>query len=242
MLSKIARAFFLAISILAIYIWATTPSLNIYNLQLTGALILLYFVSKFFFRGVKPSFYLETVVLTSITLLLVFSTGGTGSPIFFVLDFLLFAVALLLAPFHAVVASAVLVGIFFWESYPNISSLTIINGLSLVLITPLAIIFSKTYLKNLESEGKISVLQEAIKDEHVDNLLWISTTAKPSIATVLNATTDLVIFFNSKGQELKIPNALIEKIKTIQRDLIALYSSTNILEKSIEDASDKMEL
>ena len=103
-------------------------------------------------------------------------------------------------------------------------------------------VFSKTYLQNLASEGKITFLKEAIKDEQTDSLLWISTTAKPSLATVLNSVTDIVVFFNSKGQSLQIPINLINKLKTVQSDLISLYSSTGTLEKSIEDSSDKMKL
>ena len=118
----------------------------------------------------------------------------------------------------------------------------IIDLLSLILITPLAMIFSKTYLSNLESEGKITVLKEAIKDEQVDSLLWISTTAKPSLAGVLNSLTDVVIYFNTKGQALLVPKNLIEKLKKIQNDLISLYASTGTLEKSIEESSDKMKL
>lgn len=39
-----------------------------------------------------------------------------------------------------------------------------------------------------------------------------------------------------------VPKALLEKLKTVQRDLISLYTSTGTLEKSIEESSDKMEL
>jgi hypothetical protein len=118
----------------------------------------------------------------------------------------------------------------------------IINLLSLVLITPLAIVFSKNYLQNLQSQGKITLLKEAIKDEQTDSLLWISTTAKPSLATVLNSLTDIVMYLNSKGQTSLLPKQFIDKIKTIQKDLISLYASTGTLEKSIEESSDKMEL
>ena len=109
-------------------------------------------------------------------------------------------------------------------------------------MTPLAIIFSKSYLKYLQSEGKILLLQEAIKDEQTDSLLWIATTAKPSLATTLNSLTDIVIYLNSKGKNFIVPQQLLEKLKTIQKDLISLYASTGSLEKSIEDSSDKMEL
>lgn len=236
------RILLLSFTIIAVFAWTLSPVLNSYNLQLTGALIILYFASKLLFRRVLQSFFFATIVLISIVLLLIFSSGGIASPIFFVLDFLLFAIALLLAPYQAAVASFLLVTIFLWQNFQNLTSPMIINLLSLILITPLAIIFSKTYLQNLQAEGKITLLKEAIKDEQTDNLLWIATTAKPSLATVLNSLTDIIIYLNSKSQSLLIPKLLLEKLKTIQKDLISLYSSTGTLEKSIEESSDKMKL
>ena len=108
-------------------------------------------------------------------------------------------------------------------------------------MTPVAIIFSNNYLENLKSQGRIQVLEEAIKEEEADSLLWISKT-KPSIASVLNSTTDLVMYFNSKGRELLLPDPILVKLKAIQTDLITLYTSTSSLEKVIESESDKIKL
>lgn len=226
------RAVILSLVIISIFAWTWSPLLNPYNLQLTGALILLYFASKYAFRSVT------TLILISLTLLLVFSTGGVHSPLFFTLDFLLFAIALLLAPYQAIVASAVLVLLFLWQNYQSLTSPTIINLLSLILITPLAIVFSKNYLQNLHSAGKIAILQETIRDEQTDSLLWITTAAKPSLATILTSLTDIIIYLNTKGQTILFPASLTEKLKTIQKDLISLYASTGTLEESIEDSND----
>jgi hypothetical protein len=242
MSSKVIRTLLLSLSIVLVFLWTSVPNLSKYNLQLTGALILLYFASKILFREHIRSLFLATIILVSVALLLIFSTGGISSPIFFVLDFLIFAIALLLAPNQAAITSTLLVIIFVWQNYSGLSSAMIIDLLSLILITPLAMIFSKTYLSNLESDGKITVLKEAIKDEQTDSLLWISTTAKPSLANVLNSLTDVVIYFNTRGQALLVPKNLIEKLKKIQADLISLYASTGTLEKSIEESSDKMKL
>jgi hypothetical protein len=141
-----------------------------------------------------------------------------------------------------VVASVVLVSVFLFQNYQDLTTPMIINLLSLTLITPLAIVFSKSYLQNLQSQGKISLLKEAIKDEQTDSLLWITTTARPSLATVLNSLTDMVIYLNAKGQALLVPKQFVEKLRTIQKDLVSLYASAGTLEKSIEESSDKMEL
>ncbi len=240
--TKHLRTLLLSLTIIVLFVWTSSPVLSLYNLQLTGGLVLLYFASRFLFRSVKQSFFIATIVLISIVLLLIFSSGGISSPLFFILDFLLFAIALLLAPNQAALASILLISIFLWQNISSLSTPMIINLLSLGLITPLAVVFSKSYLANLRSQGKIYLLQEAIKDEQSDSLLWISTTAKPSLASVLNSLTDIVIYLNSKGQAILIPRPLLEKLKIIQKDLISLYASTGTLEKSIEDSSDKMEL
>ncbi|HSV94691.1 MAG TPA: hypothetical protein VLH94_01780 [Spirochaetia bacterium] len=242
MATKFVNTLLLIITIVSVFAWNQSPILKNYNLQLTGALILLYFVSKLIFRRVTQPSFVATLVLVSISLLLIFSSGGISSPIFFVLYFLLFAIALLLSPSQAAIASTTLVIILFWQNYQDLTSLVIIDLLTLILITPLAIIFSNNYLKYLQSEGKIYLLKEAIKDEEVESLLWISTTAKPSIASVLNSISDIVIYLNTKTQSPLFPKSLLEKLKTIQKDLISLYSSTGTFQKSIEDKSDKIEL
>lgn len=234
---------FLITSIIAIWVWSNTPSLNIYNLQLTGALTLLYFAFKKFSRPVNHKKFdvSSTVILNSICLLLIFSTGGVLSPLFFLLDFLLITIALLLEPRQALVSSLLLASLFLWQNQNTLNTEKIINIVSLLLMTPVAIIFSNNYLENLKSQGRIQVLEEAIKEEEADSLLWISKT-KPSIASVLNSTTDLVMYFNSKGRELLLPDPILVKLRAIQTDLVTLYTSTSSLEKTIESESDKVKL
>lgn len=241
---SLKHASFLIVSIFTIWFWSATPSLSIYNLQLTGVFVLLYFVSKMFSRPTNHKGFdiASTVILNSICLLLIFSTGGVTSPLFFLLDFLLITLALLFEPAQAVVASVLLSSLFFWDNHHNLTTEKIINIISPLLMTPVAIIFSKNYLEILKSRGRIQVLEETIKEEETESLLWISTQAKPSLASVLNATTDLVMYFNSKGRDLLLPRGLVEKLKAIQNDLVVLYSSTTSLQESIEEKSDKIKL
>ena len=103
---------------------------------------------------------------------------------------------------------------------------------------PLAVSFSKNYLSNLQSKGKIVLLEESLKKDETDSLLWISTQAKPTINSIINATTDLVIYLNSTRHNLSIPKGLLDKIKSIQSDLLTLYSSAEELQDSIEEVSD----
>ncbi len=223
----------LAISIILTWLWTLTPILNLYNLQLTGVLTLVYFTFKNHFR------FPSVLILNTICLLLIFSTGGLSSPLFFLLDLLLIALALLFEPKQAVIASFLIVSLFLIQNYSTLDTSKIINLLSLILMTPVAVIFSKNYLENLQNQGRIQFLEEVVQEEEDESLLWISKT-KPSIASVLNSTTDLLMYFNSKGRELLIATPVLEKLKSIQSDLIALYTSTSSLEKTLEAESDKV--
>lgn len=235
---------YLSLSIVIIWFWSNSSSLNIYNLQLTGALTLLYFVSKRFSRPTNHhgADIGSTVILNAICLLLIFSTGGVVSPLFFLLDFLLITLALLFEPSQAAVASVLLASLFFWQSRDSLSTEKIVNIISLLLMAPVAIVFSKTYLENLRNQGRIQFLEEEIKEEESESLLWISNQAKPSLASVLNSTTDIIMYFNSKGHDLLLPAALLTKLKAIQGDLITLYSSTTTLQESITESADKNKL
>lgn len=231
----------LIISTLLPWYWITNPDLSYYTLQLAGGIVILYTVIKFFSRRSNPknSFDLLTLILiNSLTQLLILSTGGISSPFFFLLTLLLFVIALIFEPFQATVISVSTVTLFLIQSYPNLSLGLITNSLALITMTPLAIIFSKSYLSNLESKGKIKILEKQLEKEETDSLLWITTSAKPSITTVFNSISDIIIYLNSTRHDLAIPKSLIEKIKHIQSDLLTLYTSADELKHTLESKPD----
>ena len=167
---------YLTLSIILTWLWSTNSSLAVYNLQLTGALTLVYFAFKFISRptGQKNINFPSTIILNTICLLLVFSTGGIISPLFFLLDLLFFALALLFEPIQAAVASVLIVLLFVWQNYSSLDTTKIVNLLSLMLMTPIAVIFSKNYLDILASKGKIKILEAALHETETESLLWIS--------------------------------------------------------------------
>jgi len=236
----VIHTIYLILSIVLVWLWSSHPTLSLYSLQLTGALTLFYFAFKFLLRSTnrKNADFPSTIILNTICLLLIFSTGGLNSPLFFLLDLLFFALALLFEPVQAAVASLSIVGIFLFQNYTNLDTNKIINLFSLVLMTPIAVIFSRNYLEVMETKGKIQILQAALHEKETESLLWIERKAKPSMASVLNSITDLVMYFNSKGKELPLPTAIIDKLKSIQDDMLTLYSSTATLKKTIEEEPD----
>lgn len=237
---QLIHSLIIGLAISFTFLWSTSSTLSHYNLQLTGALIILYFIFRIFLTSKTSSAtpLPTTIALTMITLLLLFSTGGVTSNLFFLLDFLLFALALLFEPIQAAVTTTLLIVLFLWQNYTHLTTLDIINISSLAAMTPLAIVFSRVYLKYLESAGKIKVLKEALIEEETESLLWVSRTAKPSVASVLNSVSDIVIYLNTIKNDH--PSALGDKLRSIQSDLITLYSSTGELESIFKSTSDKI--
>ncbi len=229
------------ISSLVPFIWIQNSSTAPYTLQLCGALVMLYIV----FRKILGKTYHENtqsvltiLTLNSITQLLIISTGGATSPLFFLYYFLIFAFSLVYESFQGLTLSLITVSLFWFYYHQNLSPQLVANLFSLLLIFPLSQSFSTSLLKNLESKGKIKLLEKTIEREETDSLLWINTEAKPTLNSVIDRVTDLIIFLKSTRSDLRVPKNFFEKIKSIQADLLTLYSSSENLEEVIKEESD----
>ena len=217
------------------YLWTKNPTLGYYNLQITGLIIIFYFIARFLLKKYRTvTLLLDAMAFTSLTLLLILATGNTHSPVFFLLYFLLFAISLLFEPLQSILVTISLMIIFLIEGRASLDSASIINLTTLILITPLAIILGKKYLETLENLGKIQILKKLISKEETDSLLWISTQAKPSLTSIINSFGDLLVYFNTVGTKM-LPNNLLEKLKQMHADLTLLYKSTDMLQGAISE-------
>ena len=97
------------------FLWSQSSITSNYTLQLCGALIILYTALRKFLphtnNNVDPNI-LTILTANSITQLLVFSTGGTSSPLFFLYYFLIFAFAMIYEGYQAVTISLITVAIY----------------------------------------------------------------------------------------------------------------------------------
>ena len=111
-LTLIAHTSLITLSVGLIYSWTANPHLSTYNLQLAGVLAIIYFFSRFL--KLKPKYLSLTTITTflSLILLMIFSTGSLDSPFFFLLDILLFALALFFEPAQALITSFILTLVF----------------------------------------------------------------------------------------------------------------------------------
>lgn len=223
---------FLILSLGLTYFWTRNPSLSAFNLQATGLLILFYFITRLITgqkRGAGNS--LDAIIFTTITFLIVTTTGGVHSPVFFLLYFLLFALSLLFEPVQAIILSLLLIALFGYDLSLNFDNLALINLTTLFLTTPIAVIFGRKYLQTLEDLGRIKQLNQVISEEETDTLLWLSTKAKPTLISLLDTTSQII-------SSNLLPGRLQDRLKQLHHDLISLHQSAQDLEKDIDEKAD----
>lgn len=225
---------FLIAAVVLVFVWTNLPGLSLYTIQLIALFVIAYFINQFYMRRKKQAFSrinltLDAIVFTMVVLLLVASTGGLTSPLFFLVYFLMFGLALLFEP--AITLSLALAIVLFFLLKPTKESLLTeaLQLLSLLLITPLALFFGKQYLKVLEEEEKIKILQEEseimeeqIGQEETDVLMWASLELKKGLIEILHQTSDLLsdiahLTLSQKEKLSKIRQTASELLKTGQK-------------------------
>ncbi len=228
MLKFLLHSLFLLTAVVLAFFWTSSPGLSVYTLQLVAVFILLFFVNQFFTRkrGRRENLTIDGVIFTLIVMLLVYSTGGLTSPLFFLVYFLMFGLALLFEPLITFLLAAAMV-LFFLITPNKQEPLTeALQLFSLLLITPLALFFGSQYLKLLESEEKIKILkeegkimEEQIKKEETDVLLWASLNLKTGLSEILDQVSELLadlahLSVSQKERLLKIRARALELLKT----------------------------
>ena len=227
------HAFCLVLTILLIWFWTNNIVLSAYSLQLTGLLVVFYFVGRFFLAKDNKEIILDVIIFTAILLLVLSSTGGLGSPFFFLVYFLLFSVALLFDP-PTTLTLTLAITLFFANSLTSTHSA--LQLLSLIFISPLAIFFGKQYLRLLEAQEKIKILLKKSKEqssisnqlstdianEETNVLFWLSLNCKNSLLQIIHQTTELLtdlshLTFTQKERLQKIHEAAKELLKSGER-------------------------
>src|ERR1035437_6293735 len=158
------QALVLVLSFVFVFVWKETPLVN-YTVALSGVLIVGYILlsarkkGKGFINmggeGPWGIFFLNTVIL-----LLIFSTGGIDSVLFFLLYFLAFGIAFVFEPMLIFVFVLGVILVFVPDV---IKGDLLVNSLklgSLLLISPLACFFGSQYRKSDQQEEAVEALEE----------------------------------------------------------------------------------
>jgi len=225
---------FLLSAILLTFVWTANPILSGFTLQLVAILIILYFLNRFWQKErFQATLAIDGLIFTIVSLLLVAETGGLDSPLFFILYILLFGLALLYEPLITLLFSLTL-AFFFYPQIENLANLIQIIGL--LLIMPMALFFGRQYLKLLEEEQKIKILEtkkQALEKEvslqERNTLLWLNLNFKDNLSKILDTTANMLADLSHLTQGQR------EGLKEIRQSAKRLLKLGEKLEGEIED-------
>ena len=222
------HSLFLISAVVLAFFWTSNPFLSIYTLQLTAVFILLFFLNQFLarHRRGKINLTIDAVVFTMVVMLLVTSTGGLTSPLFFLIYFLMFGLALFFEPLITLTLTAAMILFFIFTPTKQNTAEEALQLFSLLLVTPLALFFGKQYLQVLRDEEKIKILeeeekiaQEQIKTEETNVLLWATLELKRGLMTILDEVSHLLgdvshLTVSQKERLLKIRERALHLLET----------------------------
>jgi len=222
------HSLFLIAAVVLAFFWISHPLLSTYTLQLIAVFVLLFFLNQFLarHRWGKINLTIDAVVFTMVVMLLVSSTGGLTSPLFFLIYFLMFGLALLFEPLITLSLAAAMILFFLFTPTKQEPLTEALQLFSLLLITPLALFFGSQYLKLLESEEKIKILkeeseimEEQIKTEETNVLLWTTLELKQGLTAILDEVSHLLsdvghLTITQKERLTKIREQALHLLKT----------------------------
>ena len=184
----------LTIALLFSLFWVNLSSP--YSLQLMAVLMIIFLLNYKLTKNKLFNGNINLAIFSTAVLILVSETGGLSSPLFFLIYFLLFGVAFLSSP-SVVLACTLAIILFFSPSLKSINA--VIQLTSLLLITPLAIVFGKQYLELLKQQGKIVILkkekketEENLKKQETNALIWISLNLKSGLMEISDCLSQLL--------------------------------------------------
>ncbi len=172
MLKKsVQHSLILFLAIVVIFLWQENANLNYYSLQLSALLLITLIITH---HILKPKSFklVESTVSTMAVLLIISSTGGLNSPLFFLNFLLLFELSLLLEPIIPLFLSGILL-VFYMMLTPNSQNfLVLLELLAFPLMTPLAIFTGQIYQNQAQLGLKVQNQKKEIKNlsDKIENL------------------------------------------------------------------------
>ncbi len=198
--------FFISLTVI-VYFWVTLPHTAYYTLQLAVLFLLAYFlnyrlshrlhkvVANTKVKALLLAHYeliINLSLIGGVVFLLVAVTGGIQSPWFFLVYFLMFAMAILLD--REMVVIYTLVTLIFFSLLPSTASLYwyFTRLLSLVLIAPVAYYIGYKYQQIREQKAVLYQLKKTESDIESNILLWLKLVCLPSLRYVIDKISVLM--------------------------------------------------
>lgn len=232
------QLFPLALVVALIWFWTTSLTLAQYNLHLVALLVTFYSLAHLLVKKKSRDGLLGDILfLIAILLLALSSTGGLGSPFFFLLYFLLFAAAMLFSPLFTLFLALFLLFFFLGEMT---TVREVLQLLSLLFLTPLAVFFGQQYLKLLQAQEKIKILhlqgkrlKETVEKEETESLLWLSLELKNGLLNIIHQATELLA-----DNRLPLGKTGRDSLQSIHQTAKSLLESGKKLQEKIDKETD----
>lgn len=207
----------------------STSPLSGYGLQIAAFLMAIYAGVSFLVRKriLSPDLKITLdVLIFSLTVsLLVFSTGGFTSPVFFLSYFLLFGVALFSSPITAT-AITVTFALLFLVTPKADFWMDLLQMASLLAIAPLSVLFGKQYLKVLRDKQIITGLSQKVQKNKVEVSAWTEGDFRRRLLRIQE-------YLQKLGQDPSIELDKKERINSLYRQIYDLFLSGRKMEKDI---------
>lgn len=188
----LSEAIVLILIITATFLWQKS-SLSSYTISLLGFLTVSYILTTFSKKITYKPFPIMILIISSI--LLILSTGGFHSPLFFLIYFLSFTIAFVLLPETVFVFNTILFLFFLPESIQGDTLANLTKLLSLFLLCPIAYFFGKEIRQREKRTKRTKEVAEKIKEDVYDVIKAEGTTMQDSevqkLADIMRQTKDL---------------------------------------------------
>lgn len=223
----------LILAVLFPFYWTNQPYLSKFSLQLVALLVLVFIFHNGLARRKQKGNLIQIyqsiiniISVTLITILLVLSTGGIGSVLFFLLDFLLFFTAVFSRPRAGLTLSLALIAAFVLNE-PQLDQRGLINLISLLLMAPLAAFFSTQYRQVITAKKEIEVLSDQANSLEQSTLVWLALDFRKQVEKAIDLLS-----------QISVPYHQQERLNQLYQDIKTLWRSGQELEKKIDEATE----
>ena len=220
------------------FYWYNQSYLSKFTLQLVALLILVFVFHNWWIKKRQNSDSVQIyqniinlIIITIVTVVLILSTGGAGSMLFWLLNFLLFFVAVFFRP-GAGLALSLAVGVAFLLNEPQLTTPQLINLVSLLLMAPLATFFSTQYRRLITAQKQIKDLSDQANSLEQSTLIWLALDFRHQLEKAIDLVSQI-----SSNLTL-IPYHQRDRLNELYRDLKALFTSGQELERKIDKATE----
>lgn len=219
----------LAIVTVVIAFLISISPLSSYGLQIAALTMIVYVGVSFLIRkhilSIDLKVTLDVLVLSLTVSLLIFTTGGFTSPVFFLSYLLLFGVTLFSSPITATAITVTFALLFivapkadFWMDLLQIGSL--------LAIAPLSVVFGKQYLKVLQDKKIITGLSQKVQKNKIEVTDWTEGDFRKRLLRIQEYLQKL-----SNDPTIELDKK--ERINSLYRQIYDLFLSGRRMEKDI---------